>query len=465
MFEFDVATPESVGIPSSAIMGFAKEMEEHRFAMHSLLIVKDGKLVCDAYWNPVKKDDLHRMYSITKTFTSLAIGVLATEGKIKLSDHIIDYFPDKLPSIVHPYLKAVTIRDMLTMETCHRMTTYKQIDDPDWTRTFFTLKPDHMPGSLFMYDTSSSHVLGALVERVSGMKLLDFLRKSFLDEIEFSKDAYILTDPVGVPISGSGLCCRSMDLMKVIYYVSEGKSKYSAYFKEACSKQVDTGYSGLTDNDAEQGYGYFVWMTRRGGYSFMGMGGQHAIYIPEKNMHIVTTAFCKEAEAYERMMLDSIWRMVDKVKDSPVPEDLSTLEWKEKQKSLAIPVATGCLDPSAPLSGEYLFGENSLGIERVSFEKNVVSMTMSGKEYFLRYGLGENVVSPFAFCEKWDAAISGSYNSQGALELLIQLLGEENGSMAIQFAPSYEKWITVRIRHWIEPKIPCPVGLASGKRP
>ena len=92
------------------------------------------------------------------------------------------------------------------MRTCHDKTTYKAPGVTDWVASFFTVPPTHVPGTNFSYDTSSTHTLGALIEKLSGMDLLSYLRFKFLDEIGFSANAYILKDPNGVSMGGSGLC-------------------------------------------------------------------------------------------------------------------------------------------------------------------------------------------------------------------------------------------------------------------
>ena len=162
----------------------------------------------ESYYAPYTKDTLHRMFSVTKSFVSLAIGLLADEGRISLDDHIADYFPEKQPETgVHPYMQMLTIRQMLTMRTCHDVNAYKIGGSPDWVGSFFTVTPDHVPGTNFSYDTASTHTLGALVEKLTGMELLDYLRTKFLDELSFSKEAFILKSPDGkVSMDGSGMC-------------------------------------------------------------------------------------------------------------------------------------------------------------------------------------------------------------------------------------------------------------------
>ena len=143
---------------------FVRVLEKRRVPLHSVLIAQHGKLIFEKYYAPYCRNKLQRMFSVTKSFTSLAIGLLEQEGKISLQDHICDYFPEFLPGVVHPWLAEMTIENMLKMQTCHNMTTYNKTSTTEnWVRSFFQTEPTHRPGTLFMYDTSSSHVLCALV--------------------------------------------------------------------------------------------------------------------------------------------------------------------------------------------------------------------------------------------------------------------------------------------------------------
>lgn len=166
--------------------------------MHSFLLMRHDTLIAEGYYAPYQKDTLHRMFSISKSFTSIAIGLLEAEGKLSLDDPIVSYFPDKIPANVHPWIAAMTIRDMLMMRTCHAATTYKVDMKSDWVESFFTVPPTHPAGKLFHYDTSSAHTLSALVERLSGMPMLDYLKEK-LSVLEFSDESYMLTDPLVSP--------------------------------------------------------------------------------------------------------------------------------------------------------------------------------------------------------------------------------------------------------------------------
>ena len=203
---FTPASPESVGIPSGAILDFLNRIDAERINMHGFLLLRHDRIAAEGYWTPWTADHKHRMYSISKSFVSLAVGMMIEDGKLSLDDHVIDHFPDKLPDDVHPWLAAQTVRDLLTMSTAHTRTTYTR-NDPDWVWTFFNNPPSHPPGSIFSYDTSATVVLNAIVERLAGKPFLDYMRPRFLDRIGFSPDAFCIRTPEGISWGGSGVIC------------------------------------------------------------------------------------------------------------------------------------------------------------------------------------------------------------------------------------------------------------------
>lgn len=315
---FSTRNPESENINSEWIKNFLKRLEDADVAMHSMILMRHGNIVAETYYAPYTIDTPHRMFSITKSFVSLAIGLLEDAGLIHLDDKIIDYFPEKLPENgVHPYIAAMTICDMLKMATCHTSTTYKQIsaDDKDWVRSFFTVAPSHMPGTCFSYDTSASHVLCALVEKITKTDLLSYLRKAFLDEIGFSKNAYIIKAPMGESMAGSGLVATPRDILGVMYLISrEGVYNHKQllpkeYLKQACSCQIST-YAKSQTFEEMQGYGYQIWQTTHDSIAFYGMAGQLAVYSPKKDMILITTADTMGRNGGVQLIYDAYWQEI-----------------------------------------------------------------------------------------------------------------------------------------------------------
>lgn len=340
--------PEATGISASCIMDALREIDARGISMHSFLFCKDNCLVAEGYYAPVKKNDLHRMFSVTKSFVSIAIGFLQEEGRLSLDDSIVKFFPEYVPntSEAHPWLLATTIRDMLSMRSCHASTTYDKFSSKtDWVKSFFTVAPTHKPGTVFHYDTSSSHTLCALVEKLTGMKMLDYLRNKVLNEIGFSKEAYCLTDGFGVSMGGSGLMATSRDLMLFALLILNngklnGKQYISAdYIKESTSFQTATCVTGPVPSES-QGYGLQFWIGEHGSIVCYGMGGQLAILLPEYNTAIVTTADTQGYQGGNQVIYDAIFRHIlpelEKKKAPWTPSDEEKLAFEQFMSKLAM---------------------------------------------------------------------------------------------------------------------------------
>ena len=340
--------PEEKGISSLSIMNTLREIDQKGISMHSFLVWKDGSLLTEGYYAPIRKTDLHRMFSVTKSFVSIAIGLLQEEGRLSITDPIIKFFPEYLPdpSLVHPWLSQTTIRDMLSMRSCHATTTYDKFSSKtDWVKSFFTVPPTHKPGTVFHYDTSSTHTLCALVEKLTGQKMLDYLRDKVLDEIGFSKEAYCLTDGFGLSMGGSGLMATSRDLMLfALLILNNGKlngKQYipADYIKQATAFQTATCVTGPVPSE-RQGYGWQFWIGEHDSVVCYGMGGQLAILLPKFNTAIVTTADTQGYQGGNQVIYDAIFRHIlpelEKKKAPWTPTDNEKSEYQNFIQTLQI---------------------------------------------------------------------------------------------------------------------------------
>ena len=304
-------TPKECGIFSNAVTKFINNINLENIPLHSFILYHNNKIISEIYYPPFNQNSLQEMCSITKSFVSLGIGILANKGAINLDDCIVKYFNEYIYTTPHPWLSSMTIRHMLSMQSCHSSTTYKKDLTQDWVKSFFTTPPDRQPGTGFSYDTSSTHTLCALVEKISGMPLLDFLRQEFLNFIDFSKEAYIKKDPFGVSIGGSGLMAKSTDILKLgILIMNNGIYDNKQllpqwYLKEAVSQQVSTINQPYTDE--QQGYGYQFWRFSHNGYGCYGMGGQFLLCYPHHNLICVTTTSPTNPKGTHQLILNSIY--------------------------------------------------------------------------------------------------------------------------------------------------------------
>ena len=266
-------------IASRSILKFIERLERENVCLHGFELREHGKVRAEGYYAPFKKGQPHRLYSISKTMVSLAVGILADEGKLKLDDRIVMYFADKLKDEPDNRLARLTIRDMLRMATCYKRTTYREGIDYCWSDSFFTTKPSHEPGALFNYDTSCSQVLGEMCQRVSGKGLLEFLNERVFAPLGATDEKRWQTDPSGVPTGGSGLIMSLCDMAKVAQCVMDGGRGILPewYVREAVSCKIDTG--DRPNPEERFGYGWQIWCTRSG-WAMYGMGeagGQSAI--------------------------------------------------------------------------------------------------------------------------------------------------------------------------------------------
>lgn len=476
------ATPESAGVSSRCISSALRSLNRDGVMMHSLLVLRGKSLITEAYWKPWKRDSLHRMYSVTKSFVSLAIGCLIDEGKIRLDDRIVSYFPEYLPSPVPEELAEMTIRDMLMMRTCHRRTAYKEGSSnwnyvpsysDNWVRAFFQVPPDHDPGAFFIYDTSSPQALAGLVEKLTGMKTLDYLRSKFLDSLKVSKDAYIPAEPAGVSMGGCGLMMRPIDLLAVMDLVKDGGRGFisSDYLKEATSALSETEIGSSGDYaDQKAGYGYQFWRLSHDAYAMLGMGAQYAIAIPDKDMVIVTTADTQADKPSEKLILSAIWSIVDNATGSSLPEDKDSYDdLLSLEGSLEIPVSKGVYrsDVASRLDGrEAEFKSNNLALETVRFslspEKGRVSCLMGGKEYTFTFGYGRNIKNEFPVSVLSPCYVSGGIMRDGTLSVFVQFSGEELGTLKLQFAERNGR-IDVLMHQYGELSVIGFEGIASGR--
>ncbi|MBP3543871.1 MAG: serine hydrolase [Lachnospiraceae bacterium] len=310
---FEHITLEKAGLSKEIIDEFLRLLDEKNAGMDSVILLRGGKICFEKYWEPYDEKTNHRMYSVGKSFTAIAIGLLIGDGKLSVEDYVCDYFPEKLPENVHPFIREMQVKHLLTMSTAHKSTTYKNYDG-DWVESFFHVEPDYHPGTIFSYDTSATHVLCALVQKLSGKDMQTFLKERVLDEIGYSSSEW-LTDEAGVVRGGDGLYCTSRDLAAVAQLcmdggVYNGKQLIPAdYLKDMLSVQISTEHKLAYDE--QLGYGYQVWGNREeGGFTFYGMGGQLAVCFPKKNFVLVTTGNMTERGKDIRFIYESFYEAV-----------------------------------------------------------------------------------------------------------------------------------------------------------
>lgn len=445
------ALPEQTGIPSKCIIHFMERLEKHRIPMHSFLLMHRNKLICESYYAPCRPDALHRMFSITKSFTSVAVGLLAEEGRLALDDTIVSYFPEKTPDNVHPYIAAMTIRDMLMMRSCHAKTTYKLDMEKDWVESFFTTTPTHPSGSVFHYDTSAAHTLCALVEKLSGMDMLSYIKQK-LEPLQLSGESYLLKDPFGVSLGGSGLVATSLDMLKFgIFLYRKGKIDgrqllSASYIQEATSNLSATMITAPIPCEA-CGYGMQFWRTPHNGYMCYGMGGQYIIILPDYELICVTTADTQGIGGGNQQIHDALYEEILPYIDTAAAEDSSD-ECSCYQKFISTRVLytpEGSKDcPLArQIAGKRFLVQNHNAFQSLQIDfsaqqdldktKGCLTFQYQGQVYSISFGMGypESGILPLY---SYQYGASGVWLADGTLYIKVNVIDSVVGNIHFQLS-------------------------------
>lgn len=398
LYPFEKATPESLGIKSENILRFLDELKEQRINMHGFMIVRHGKVAAEGYWKPFTEDTLHRMYSCSKSFTSTGIGLLVGDGKISLDDPVLKFYPEYDTPDLHPFKRTMTVRNLLMMATPYEGGTY-DFCDPDWVETFFKkCEPTHPGGTIWHYDTSGTHMLSAIVERVSGKKLTEFLYERIFSKMGGSEDMWCLQEPSGkVSWGGSGVIARQRDLARLAYlWINLGRFNGEqlipeSYIREGSSRQIDNTLLGMNNRNHRRGYGYQVWMEPYGGFSFWGLATQYAVCFRDEDLMLITTADTLVEPIDEEYVFNDFARDILKtLSDEPLPENpAAQAELTERLNGLELILPVG--ETSSPWVEKinnrvYKLNPNRMDLTEVSFR-----FAPDGKTGILHY---ENATGP-----------------------------------------------------------------------
>ena len=327
------STPEAEGVSSEGLAALITDLDEKIDAMNSVMILRHGKVIAEAYWAPHSPETTHVLYSLTKSFTSTAIGFAVTEGKLSLDDKVIDFFPEEAPENLSENLKKMTVRSLLSMSCGHEDETVRPAEG-SWIKAFLAHPVPYEPGTHFRYNTPGSYMLSAILQKVTGQTALDWLTPRLFEplgiEIPFWEKS-----PDGVCLGGQGLFMHTEDLAKFTLFVLQkgewnGKELISKeWFEEATKKQISNGDD--PDSDWAQGYGYQFWRCRHNIFRGDGMYCQFVIGIPDRDMVIVSTA---DSNQYQPI-LNLYWQHVlpAAASDEPLTENPEGLERLQKVQS------------------------------------------------------------------------------------------------------------------------------------
>jgi len=341
------ANPESVGVDPAAILAFVEGVEQKVGGLHSLMLVRRGKVAAEGWWAPYAPQHPHMLYSLSKSFTSTALGLAVAEGKLTVDDRVISFFPEYLPSSIDANLKAMRVRHLLSMSTGHDKDATgpsRQAADGNWVRAFLSLPVEHQPGSKFVYNSAATYMLSAIVQKLTGSTVLDYLTPRLFAPLGIEGPTWEVC-PRGINTGGWGLNVKTEDIARFgQLYLQKGKwgdrqLVTESWVAEATSKHVSNGSNPASD--WAQGYGYQFWRCRHGGYRGDGAFGQYCVVLPEQDAVLAITSGIGNMQA----VLDVAWdQLLPGMKASSAGGDVTGL--RRKLDALAIGVPAGKSDSS-----------------------------------------------------------------------------------------------------------------------
>lgn len=302
-------SPEEVGVSPSGILGFLEAVKNEKLDLHSFMFLRHGSVFAEGWWDPYSADKPHMLFSLSKSFTSTAVGMAVEEKLLSVEDSVISFFDDYVTSDIRANMGAMKIKHLLSMGTGHAEDTMPylhQDPDGDWVRAFLNRPIEHEPGTFFLYNTGATYMLSAILQKVTGETLLSYLSPRLFDPLGI-EGATWQTCPRGINTGGFGLKLKTEDIAKFgELYLREGSIGKrqivpKAWVEEATSKQISNGDS--PDSDWTQGYGYQFWRCRHGAYRGDGAFGQFCVVMPEQDAVIAITSGVSNLQG----VLNAVW--------------------------------------------------------------------------------------------------------------------------------------------------------------
>jgi CubicO group peptidase (beta-lactamase class C family) len=373
------STPEEQGVRSEGIIDFLRAIETSKHEFHSLMMARHGSVIAEGWWSPYRAEFNHMLYSLSKSFTSTAVGFAKTEGKLNVNDPVISFFPDKLPGTVSENLRALKIKDLLTMSVGHAQDSTPTITkEDDWVKSFLSLPIPNQPGTAFLYNSGATYMLSAIVQKLTGQRVLDYLQPRLFEPLEIENMTWE-TCPMGINTGGWGLSVRTEALAKFgQLYLQKGtwngrQLLPADWVAEATSFKIQQpGGADLErlklESDWHQGYCYQFWRCRHNAFRGDGAFGQYTIVMPEQDVVIAITSESPSMQGEMNLIWDHLWPAIQPSELSANKDAAQELSRQLRSLTLAPPKAHASPPEVARLSGKtFAVGPNGSGVRSVAF--------------------------------------------------------------------------------------------------
>lgn len=326
--------PETVGIRASSIVGLIDSLVAlPQTSIHSVMVLRHGKVVGEAYPAPFSPESMHTMYSCSKTFVAAAIGIAIDEGKLNVDDKVASFFPKNYNRSAN--YRKMTVRDLLTMSAGIAPDWVMRNNTDHWTAAWLG-KTVAKPGQRFDYDSMCTYLLSVILQKATGTGLLDYLKSRVFNPMHITQVEWE-ESPEGYATGGWGLRIQAESLAKFgLLLLNDGMWKGqqlvpAQWVRAMKAKQIDNW---------AQGYGYQMWPCEYpGAVRADGAYGQYILMVPDKDMVVVITE-CTAIDGIRQRRL--VWRgLLPTVGDGVVEPETSYALYRRKLDSYALPTPEG----------------------------------------------------------------------------------------------------------------------------
>ena len=366
------SAPEAQGIASSAILAFVEEAERTVDSLHSFMLLRHGQVLAEGWWTPYAAERLHMLFSLSKSFTSSAIGLAVAEGRLSVDDNVLSFFPDEAPAAPSEYLAAMRVHNLLSMSTGHVLDTtpfLRQQPDGNWAKAFLARPVERTPGTHFVYNSGATYMLSAIIQQLTGTTLLEYLRPRLLTPLGIAQATWE-TCPRGINTGGWGMSIRTADIARFgQLYLQKGVWQGQQLLPEAwvaAASSAQVANPNEPNIDWRQGYGYQFWRCRHGAYRGDGAFGQYCVIMPEQDAVLAITSGLGDMQP----PLDLVWKhLLPAMQSAPLPEaHAAQAALEQKLAHLVLPAQLG--RSTSPLADEvsgriYRFEKNEQDIDTI----------------------------------------------------------------------------------------------------
>ena len=398
------STPEAEGVSSKGIIEFLDAISTTKHEMHSIMILRHGKVIAEGWWNPYRPDLKHTLYSLSKSFTSTAVGFAIDEKKLSVNDKVISFFPGKLPKTITPLLSDLKIKDLLSMSV-------GQDPDPtgpvvvtdDWIRSFFATPVLNKPGAVFLYNSAATYMLSAIVQKVTGEKIIDYLTPRLFKPLGIVGMDWE-TDLMGINTGGWGLRIKTEDIAKFAQlYLQKGKWNGQqilpeGWADEATTFKIDNApydeQAKKDSSDWKQGYCYQFWRSRHNSFRGDGAFGQYALVLPEEDVVIAITSETQDMQGELNLVWKYLLPAMQVDQSTLNKNDAAILKKRMTHLKLPLPSKPDSVFKIISVSGKsFKIDSNEKKIEKISFAQKGTGITLTIKtnmdSYTLNFGNGQ----------------------------------------------------------------------------